>query len=389
MGLPFGKLAPVMGAAASPRWEADFTTLALGTDTLPALLLFARASSGHSVQTSATALTTTGITANDTPRIGQRGAAATRGLVLEHEATNYLIRSRDFSVGWIAGTGTVGAATTGPDGTSGARRLQEDALEYSPYQVVGLSVAPYTYSHWCQDGAGGVGDGQINLTGTLKYALGYATSSSWARKTLTNPSAAASTTVIVDDGRDLAALGYVGGVAADAHDALADFVQIEAGKFATEAIVTAAAAVTRAGEKLYLANAGDVVFNGRLSLEARFTPKGAAHEYAADMTVWYVDATHKAAISATTRKLTVTIGVESYTFPVALGWDAFDTVDLYVEAGNGVAWAVYRVNDGSPIVLGQSADTHASLAGSGEIDLLCEGATKQLTGTIHTLKAHS
>lgn len=375
--------------ASGPAWEADFTALSLGTDTLPSSLLFARASSGHSVQTAADAVTTTGVTANDTPRIGQRGAAGTRGLVLEHGATNSLIRSRDLSTGWVAGTGTVGAAATGPDGTSGARRLQDGAAGYGPYQTIALAASPCTYSHWCQDGAGGTGDGQVNISGGLNYARGYTTSASWARVSLTNPIGNASTTVLPDDGRDLAALGYVGGVAADAHDVLVDFCQCEQGGFATEAIVTAGATATRAGEKLYLADAADVVFGGKLGLEVRFTPKGASHEYATDMTVWYQDATHKAVISATTRKLTVTIGAESYTFPVALGWDALDTIDLYVEAGNGVAWAIYRVADGSPVVLGQSADTHASLTASGEIDLLCEGATKQLTSTIHTLRAYS
>lgn len=373
----------------SSVWEADFTALSLGTDTLPSSLLFARASSGHSVQTSATALTTTGITANDTPRIGQRGAAGTRGLVIEEARTNSLIRSRDFSTGWTAGTGTVGAAVTGPDGTSGARRLQEDAAEYSPYQTLSLAASPVTYSHWCQDGAGGTGDGQLNISGGLNYALGYATSASWARVALTNPLGAGSTTVVPDDGRDLAGLGHVGGVAADAHDVLVDFCQCEQGAFATEAIVTAGTAATRAGEKLYLSNAGDVVYNGRLDLEVQFSPKGAAHEYATDMTVWYVDATHKAVISATTRKLTVTVGAESYTFPVPLGWDAYDLVDLAVEVGNGTAWAAYRINGLSAVVLGESADTHASLTASGEIDFFCEGATKQLTSTIHVLRAYS
>ena len=335
-------------------------------------------------------MTTAGITSNDTPRIGQRSAnVMLRGLVLEHASTNELIRSRDLSTGWVAGTGTVGAAENGPDGTSGARRLQEDPGEYGPYQTVGLDAGVWAYSHWHKDGAGGTSNGQTGLTGTTKEGLTFSAGPSFDRLEGILRSGAASTTVVSLDGRDLGSLGYEGGIAAGARDVVLDHLQIEAGGVHTEAIVTTGTTATRAGERLYLADAGNVVTAGRLGLEVRFTPKGRSDLYPADMTVWYQDGTHKAVISATTRKLTVTVGAESYMFPVALGWEALDVIDLYVEVGNGAAWAMYRINGADPVLLGESADTHAALTASGALDLCCEGTTKQLTSWIHTLRAYA
>ncbi len=373
-----------------PIWEADFEALALGGGiTLPNSLLIARASDGHSVQTSASTVVLTAA-GNDTARVGQPGGATTRGLVLERPATNDFIHARDAAGGW-AGGGTATLTVNdenGPDGTLSADRFNATSGQYSQYQAPSLTAAAYAFSSWQKRrAAAGAGEWQMNFYGTSHVATYGALTETFQRNQLVSPNAGASTAVIPLDARDLSAQG---GRTATALDYLVDMTQVEAGLYPTEWIATAGAAVTRAGERLYLADRGPLLSSGRLNFEVCFIPKADSDEYGAAVSVWYVDLNNHASISSSSHQLTVTISGTAYSFPTPLSWFAGDVVELFVGAGgaaaNSVAWM--RVNGGAAIQLGESPTPQAAIGAVGSIDLLCIGALSQLTSWVQQIRTY-
>jgi len=372
-------------------WEADYSTLPLGAaGTLPSGLLFARAlnaaSTSETVQTSDSTVVTTGLTA-DVPRCGQRTAdVSTRGLVLEHEATNLCTSPRNLAAAWATQFGTTTVTTNhlaGPDGSSVADRVQVNA---SSSGIFYNSVSMGWFAIWVRHTSGsGTYSGGITTNANLEQTV----DTTWRR--LSQISAADQTTLYIIE-RAYAGAALTPTSQDTARDVCIDLVQIggggtgNQGRFPTECVLTNGSAIERKGERLYHPTIATLLDGGRLSLLSDVIPKGAATGYGEAMRVWHKDASNYAEISHTTRRLNVVIGGSSWNPATALSWAANDNVELWIEAGGGSmnSFAKYRVNGGSVVDLGNSGSPHAAIATGTAINLLGDsnGAsthTKQLT----------
>ncbi len=84
--------------------------------------------------------------------------------------------------------------------------------------------------------------------------------------------------------------GVLGGPEANQTvDQIVDLAQVEFGQFATEPIVTASSAATRAGDHLQIVDGPGAVDGGQLSLYLKMYPKGDATQYSAPAYFWYAD----------------------------------------------------------------------------------------------------
>lgn len=394
-----GIVANVIGAAAPLRptiFRAKLAELALGAlaggsgsgTAFEAAtgLRFTRASDGHTVQSSAA--TVLAIAAgNDRARVGQAGGDATRGLVLEEARTNHAFDARDMSASqWTAGTAspTVNHAA-GPDGLVRACRTQPGASGYSNYHNAtsfpGLTNKPIIISSWFR---GTSGSCTLQSYGPTVYWAGSALTTTWKRfsNAVANGGGFPQYNPADFSGGPLVGQGAI--------DFLADLHQAEEGKFATEVIITTSATATRAAERLFHPAGASLVNAGRLGLELKFIPKGAAGDYGADYAIWYVDANNKAIVDKTTKQLTVTIGGATFTTTTALAWAAGDTVELWVEAGGGTLNTVVksRVNGGSVTTHGTSGAAQGTLSVGSSLDLMCQGAGNVLTAWIQEIAAY-
>ncbi len=380
--------------SAGPIWTSDFTTLSLGSGiALPNSLLISRASDGHSVQTSSSTVQLLSA-GNDTARVGQRtNDTSSRGMILESAKTNNFLDSRQLNAAsYTPGIATLTQnAANGPDGSLLSDRVNASSAQYSPYQTPVLTTAKHTFSMWARANSG-TSQHQIQHYNGTAYAESLLIDTTWTRRAVSRASSA-STALIPVDARDWSAAG---GIVATAMDVIIDMIQVELCAFPTEWIATSASPVTRAGERLYLTDRTNLIRSGRLSLEIVCIPKGAAHEYSSAMRIWTIDGSNYCEISSTTQLLTVVIGGTSHTFPVALGWNRYDKLELFVEAGGGseVSKAYYRVTPnggsaGTTIFLGESASAQSSISSSGSIDLLCNGTSNQLDCWVQSIKAYS
>lgn len=371
------------GGVSGVLWYADFSALAAGgTTTLPDGLAFTRASDGHTVQTAeaTVALVTAG---NDVARIGRRAAADPLALVLEEARTNLLKSSRAHgSTGWTTGgtTASTPDAGNGPDGSAVADRSSVAGGAFGPYQAVTVSdTAAYTCSLWLRATSGTSTYQMFGTATAFGFATGTATTT-YRRVAATLTAGGTSLVYEPNDGRDLTGSG---GIVDAARDVLIDLHQVEAGAFATEAIVTTAAAATRAGERLRIT--ATVIVAGRLALEIDCQPKGARADYAAAARVW-TRGTDYAEIEPTTGVLTVSIGGVTNTTS-ALTWSANDHVQLYVAAGGARPTTVsYRVNNGATITPTVTGSALGALS-AGDVDVLSDGTSSQLSCWLRAVRA--
>ncbi len=371
-------------------WNADFTGITPGAlATLPAGLFLSRASSA-TVQTSAVSLVTSGI-GNDVPRVGDDGTHA--GLVIEETRTNLIPNGRDLTAGsWTAGSGvtTTADAATGPDGTASiADRSEVSSGGFSNYDPqVGAGAGTYTMSQWHQRGsANALAQLALMVDSTASFkALGGLAPAYWQRVAVTMTHTSGDVYSVPAIGMDGTAGG---GIAAGPRDVITDLVQLEVGKFATEAIVTSGGTATRSGERLYLSDVAVLLDAGRLSLEMALQPKGSGTQYATNPYVWYIDASNYALIDATTQKLSLSIGGTAYEFTTAMSWAAGDTVELWLEGGGGlvVSRCQYRVNGGTAVDLGSSGSAQGTIAGGVAIDLLAKAGSAQWSAWLRRVRA--
>lgn len=140
-----GEGVSLSGSIAIPSLDFNFVTNAF-----PGTVTFSRASS-------ATFFDSAGVlqsAANDVPRLDYDPATlAARGLLIEEQRTNKVLRSQDFSTGWTASQCTITAASgIGPDGTNTAGKLVMDS-----------AVAPASSRSVYQDIAGITGVQTISI----------------------------------------------------------------------------------------------------------------------------------------------------------------------------------------------------------------------------------
>lgn len=367
------------GARRSGRlWVADFTALPAGAcSALPAMLLHTRGS-GATVQTG-TSSVVVGL-GTDVAGIGRALDADALGLVLEESRTNAVPFARDTTgAGWSAGSSTTETtAQTGPDGAAAATRSQVLSGGFSRFCAVGSRPAgSYAVSLWVSRPAGSAASQWstvYNAATAWERAEAPTVGAAWQRRSLVLANPATNAIGIVPtDAR--ASTGY-GGVAAAAQDLTHDLHQIEAGSFATEAIVTSGAAATRAGARLWHPYSAIVADRGRIGLELTLQPKGATTDYSADPYLWRASANNYATISKADGKVTIVIAGSSYTTASGFTWAAGDSVDLWIEAGGRAMQSVVKMrkNGGAVTVLGTSPSPQAALPVNGTLDILQNGS---------------
>lgn len=373
-------------------WDIDFSALSVGAYTgLPSAFTFARASVASVADYAASVVYTTGINV-DVPRIGKT-AAGRVGLRLEESRTNRVRNNRTIGTGggapnWFVAAGTYTDGKTGPDNVASADRVQlGSGTNSSQYWSENIGTVSMVASQWMRADTGTAavfawlepsGAAVQKFTGTL--------STTWQRIAVTGTATAASGSVWVPlESRT------VHGESAAARDCWIDLVQVEIGKWATEAIYSGGSATTRSGELLRRTLASDAISSGRIGLEFRFEPPVAHTGFSANMRLWTIDANNYAEINFTTRVVTVVIGGASYSTASAVSWAAGDLVELWLEAGGGSlnTTVKYRVNGGSVTTLGTSGAPQAAISpGSNPLDLLCNGTAGQLSCLLQSIKSY-
>jgi hypothetical protein len=372
-----------------PLFDWDFTQQSAGALVLPTGLSFARASSGHSVQTGTNALLVGGaIASNDVARIGRLLDAHSYGILIEPARTNLLLNNRDQSAaGWAAGfqnTQTYNAAA-GPDGSVVATRNATLSGGYSRYQVLSLTVGQtYAASAWirAESGTSEYRVGLIKDSGSWTYAggPGQTVDTSWARKSLVRviPTGGATNVFFSFDG---VARVTPSSVAAQAADLYSDMGQVELGKYPTSAIITTGSTATRAAERLTIdsTRATQATVNGRLGFYVRFRAIAALTEMDGSTEgeiLFGVGSTCYVWISPTSRYILLGDGGSKYsqTANSVISWARGDLVEMAMELGNGVSAFRWRIN-GSVNTASFTArnDSLDPIVPSSGIDVLCAG----------------
>lgn len=385
---PGGSLEPYLFP---PLFTWDFTQQSPGALVLPTGLSFARASSGHSVQTGTNALLVGGaIASNDVARIGRLLDAHSYGILIEPARTNLLLNNRDQSAaGWAAGyqnTQTYNAAA-GPDGSVVATRNATLSGGYSRYQVLSLTVGQtYAASAWirAESGTSEYRVGLLKDSGSWTYAggPGQTVDTSWARKSLVRviPTGGATNVFFSFDG---VARVTPSSVAAQAADLYSDMGQVELGKYPTSAIITTGSTATRAAERLTVdsTRATQATVNGRLGFYVRFRAIAAltSMDAAAEGQILFgVGTTCSVWISPTSRCVIINdaSGTKwSQTANSVITWARGDLVEMAAEMGNGPSFFRWRINAGtvnhaSFTVRNDSLDPIVPSSG---LDVMCAG----------------
>jgi hypothetical protein len=168
--------------------------------------------------------------ASGSPRFNYTPGWVAQGLLIEEQRQNLLTYSNTFSnAAWTATNISLASSITSPDGTANAFTATASAGNGTLYQTVTLTAAANTISFWIQRKTG-TGTVQLTLDGTNFTAV--PPSASWQQLSITATPTAGSHTV----GLRIVTNGDAVNIA---------FAQCELGAFATSAIVTTSAVVTR------------------------------------------------------------------------------------------------------------------------------------------------
>lgn len=366
----------------APRFAVDFTRAATGAQSLPPGTSFSRASDGYWYPTGAASVAKASA-GNNTALIGTFGG--TNGLRINPATTNALPTevAPTTGNGWLAGTAAAPIVNdaVAPDGTTTAARLQPASGEFSNYYgasgAAGRKVASFYGSTRTNPSA------QQETSGTVTFqaSAAWTATAVWTRRSLAFNNADATTFYFIpSDGRDKSGQG---GVVGAAHDLESWGYQVELGHQHATDLVTGGA--TRAGERFWLTSVPANV-GGHLVLTVQFIPYAAPQDLDPNSRVWTTVAGDYAEIDPATRRLTISVGGTAYTLPVAMSWFPFNTVRIGTTAGNGQSSAYYTVNGSAPVMLGLTAGSHAAITTPATIDILSNGATKELSSLLQRVE---
>lgn len=365
-------LRPLFVGASSgpvPIWSLDFTGYTPGGIATPAGLTFTRPAhtgSTQTVQTSRSTVVKLGEAAN-VLRIGQFGDdALSRGAVIEQQTLSLMSYPLSLTF-WDAFTPSSGmTATSGfadPIGESNGWR--------------------------CQLVDGGFSGGQSSSGGYRTFSMYARASSGTKRQTTKNSSTVFDDATLDTTWRRIVVLGDAVGNTTwpsdagaktgitGARDTTIAFFQLEYSPQATEFIWrNDGAQGQRNNDILRLADISPLVSAGRFTFTIEFIPKGAIGDYSVSDAATDIEllscgnsnAPHLR-VQKDTRYLSVKIGGSTWIPAVAMSWNAFDTVEVFVEGGGGTlpSRAYYRRKP-----VGASAWNAPIFLGTGPVQATCE-----------------
>ena len=377
-----------IGIPSSARRAAE-TYLAGGdfsADTVGALattrgFTFARASTATTYDEAAGTVTTgVGV---DTARAAKSSAGRV-GLLVEPVRTNLLVQSQDPTSGWTV----YGAPTrtrpygTGPDGSTTTPTRIECPSTAGVYRGVTLTIgATHATSYWCR--ATDAGDTELigisTIGGGTPGSGASPGTTSWKRRrtALSTPTGAGANFFAADGRGNTLFSGIAFG--ATALDQVVDFGQTEIGKWASSAIPTTAATVTRAADKLSVAEstveaAGALRFYCKVEMPSTLLNHVEAGG-TGEITLWtdaagsykcWIDASSGAIYAqALASDLGIPAAVYTTSSPVSVA--AGDLLEVWVVCGGAALPTIkYRINAGSVITptLSSGTRTH-TLTGIG------------------------
>jgi len=358
----------------------DFYNMNAGIwNSIPSILSFSRGSVA-TVQTSANNVLITGINAN-IPRIGDDGYGR-KGLIIEEPRTNYQNNSSPLS-GWTTSNSTI-STITGPAGenTGGLIDSTTSFTGNATNTIINTSggTAPLVSSGWIID-LSNVGDGTIAMltdiangfTGTRPIPLWTKYSGAYAASTSSN-----GTTTIYATTQNASLTGTSG----------FEFLQVEKGYFPTESIITSGSPVTRSGDRLWLPDSTNIIFNGQVSIEVAYYAKGDYNKHLHSQIIFFMNASNKALITGGT--VSVVVGGVTLNSTSSYTFNQNDLVELWLNAGNGIPSCTMRINGGTKITHTFAQTTLSALPSSGTIDLLCAGeGGNQINGRVRTLNVYN
>lgn len=369
-----------------------------GVALFPSWVTFARASDQYTVQTSASTLVT-GLTGSNVGYIGNRGGtlgkAWSNGLSFE-EARTQVMSTNPRSVDALTspGTATQTGGQSSPCGDSLAYRVQATSVQYSDFSAWSVSSGAYAISLWHKQGSGGALFQwyAYGTTPTTSTRSGGTAPSSWSRNVVVDYITTTTKGFVPCDGRDFFGSG---GITAGSRDVVIDFMQLEAGKYATEAISTASAA--RAAPRLTTTDKTKLFTpRGKLYWEIDWTPSASPSAYPAAIQISpYLSATDAgASISNTTGRLSVTAG--------GVTWTPTTDLNLHIWAGRRVRIGIvsgggelpramiFFPDNGTVLDLGTGTAPQPSYSlASGTVDLVGNNGSNIPSGLIHSINAWS
>lgn len=297
-----------------PALSIDYEAVTPGQAwTPPAQWAFTRASNQFTVQTSASTLTS-GLTGNNTAYVGNRGgltgAAWSNGLSFEESRYQCITATpRSVSAQPGAGTSTLTVVGVGPDGGSGANypvRSVSTSSQFAQYISTGATaVTSPTLSIWQKRGGSETVDEMVITTASGAIFRINDLSTSWSRFVSCLPQVSAAVSAgQVSEGRNTTSSG---GLAAGARDVITDFMQLESGRFATEAITTAT--TTRAAPRLTAPASQLVGLDGRIHWTVDLTLSGSPGMYSSPIQIGpYFSASKQGFSINTNGRLIVSLG---------------------------------------------------------------------------------
>ena len=150
-------------------------------------------------------------------------------------------------------------------------------------------------------------------------------------------------------------------------------MQIEDGRFATEAIITGSGSTaTRSGDRLWIADCSSVTSSGQISMEVACYPKGLQTIYKNSQILFFQNSSFNAKL-AQGYAVVVVNGVTLISANQRI-FNANDFVEVWVQAGNGIPQVSIRINGGTVTRYTFPATVQDPILTSGSMDLLCAGA---------------
>jgi hypothetical protein len=248
-----------------------------------------------------------------------------------------------------------------------------------------------TLSAWVKQGSGS-GAYQFNAAhaGTTGAAAGGTAGANWSR--------VASASFVYPSGTACYPVGWDGRAnttiasSAGARDCEIDFVQIEAGGYATSAIITSGGSTaTRAAERLTINSAvtSPVVRQGRLGCYLRFRAIAGLTSMSSSAEgnlLFGVGTTCSVWISASSRYIYMDAGGAQYsqTANSVINWSAGDLVEVQLELGNGKSKFRWRINGGATNTASFTTqdDTLGAVSLASGLDVLSSGTNWHTPGVL-------